>query len=323
MVFCPRCEDRGMDIPVLMTIDAKKIHHNCKCFQCHFTFCGLCRSPCHSNESCFASERRIVRMARRRPPLPLDLAELATLRAEEILKNDRMLAEVAMAKSRGADFTDFRKQFKAIHGEVVIRSLESIWGTVELKATKLAEEVEERFLRQLSKMDGPNGQLRPAFRGTYAKNYPSIFSRGLLIPGLGDGADLPIVHGAAHGRGIYTANIDAPWLSKGFCDDHSMLVCAVLDFGSEHVRQVRDAMVVFHPDCVVPLFLATGETSVNTPVATSVAPSWVNTLAAKAAAKAAPQSSSKPKQITPVVEAKPKPKQKKFLAKLASQKNRH
>merc|ERR1711920_257027 len=63
---------------------------------------------------------------------------------------------------------------------------------------------------------------------------------------------LRVVHGAAHGTGIYTANIDAPWLSRGFCTGPSILVCAVLQ--SDEIRHVRDAMVVRQADHVVPLF---------------------------------------------------------------------
>merc|ERR1719384_1562939 len=97
--------------------------------------------------------------------------------------------------------------------------------------------------------------MRPAFHGTNAVNHKSIFNRGLLIPGQDN--ELQVIHGAAHGRGVYTANVDAAWLSKGFCTQPRMLVCAVLD-SSEVVRHVGDAMVVARSDHVVPLFEGAG-----------------------------------------------------------------
>merc|ERR1719401_1856887 len=71
-----------------------------------------------------------------------------------------------------------------------------------------------------------------------------------MIPG--EGNDLAVVHGAAHGRGIYTARVNAPWLSRGFCNSPNVLACAVL--GSNSVRPVMDALVVFNAGLVIPLF---------------------------------------------------------------------
>merc|ERR1712072_581926 len=101
----------------------------------------------------------------------------------------------------------------------------------------------------------PTVELRPAFHGTDAVNHNSIFKRGLLIPGADTGVTMK--NGAAHGRGVYTANVDAAWLSRGFCDSPAMLVCAVLQ--SDMVSHVGDAMVVGNYDHVVPLFIATAE----------------------------------------------------------------
>merc|ERR550532_3262879 len=95
-----------------------------------------------------------------------------------------------------------------------------------------------------------NADIRPAFHGTNANNYNSIFQRGLLIPGHGN--ELQIIHGAAHGTGIYTANIDAAWLSRGFCTEQSMLVCAVIHTMS--VRHHGDAMIVPRSELVLTFF---------------------------------------------------------------------
>merc|ERR1712228_109676 len=114
----------------------------------------------------------------------------------------------------------------------------------------------------------PSGELRPAFHGTNAANHSSIFERGLLIPG--EGNELRVVHGAAHGKGVYTANVDAAWLSRGFCYNPQMLVCAVLQ--SSAVRHVGDAMVVGRADHVVPLFEGEGRYFGNSPPASGVVP---------------------------------------------------
>merc|ERR1712110_703350 len=65
-----------------------------------------------------------------------------------------------------------------------------------------------------------------------------------------------VVHGAAHGRGVYTAKVDAAWLSAGFCTEPRILICAVLDLGC--VTFPGDAMVVSNSAHVVPLFEAVG-----------------------------------------------------------------
>merc|ERR1712217_137650 len=75
-----------------------------------------------------------------------------------------------------------------------------------------------------------------------------------LIPG--DGNELQIVNGAAHGHGVYVAQKHAAWLSFGFCSGPKMFVCAVLDVGQ--VTYPGDAMVVAKSAHVLPLFVATG-----------------------------------------------------------------
>jgi len=100
-----------------------------------------------------------------------------------------------------------------------------------------------------------DANLCPAFHGTAHRNHRLIFQDGLLIPGQGN--NLEVVNGSAHGLGIYTARLNAAWLSGCFCDDPSLLVCAVLQ--SKAVRHVMDAMVVFNAASVVPLFVGRGK----------------------------------------------------------------
>jgi len=135
----------------------------------------------------------------------------------------------------------------------------------------MAPEVQSRFLEAWKNGDGPSINLLPAFHGTGIRNVPSIFARGLLIPGHGN--TLRVVHGSAHGRGIYVAKVHAARLSAGFARScvAGMLVVGVLDdavessasqksgsfsVGAESrlIRHVGDAMVVFDPSRVLPFF---------------------------------------------------------------------
>eukprot|EP00438_Fugacium_kawagutii_P021984 Skav217012 [mRNA] locus=scaffold1803:210423:211232:- [translate_table: standard] len=269
-------------------------------------------------------------MAKRRPPLPMELAELAAKKAEEIREKDRKEAELAFALSQdSSDFQDLIDHFNCTFGASVMEGLNVVLDYVDLKEVKLASRVQDRFLKQLSKTGA--GQMRPAFHGTNAANYNSIFDRGLLIPGFGEGSDVPMAHGNAHGRGIYTANVDAAWLSKGFCSEASMLVCAVLDCGNQ-VRHVGDAMVVMDPTLVIPLFLAVGTWSGvrslvwQPPVPVPVMPN--------PSLKSQPKRDSKGPQKTQTISKgekgdsktdapKPKSKQSKFMARLAARSKRH
>merc|ERR1712046_25669 len=88
--------------------------------------------------------------------------------------------------------------------------------------------VQDRFLSVRRE-----GHVLPAFHGTSVTNHRSIFERGLLVPGAGNGVS--VANGSAHGVGIYTATVDNARLSKGFCrGGNSMLVCAVV---SDAIKQ--------------------------------------------------------------------------------------
>ncbi|CAJ1443463.1 unnamed protein product [Effrenium voratum] len=313
-VFCPGCEDRGMDIPVLESKGKLARSGLCQCFRCKHQFCLVCRSPWHVSESCFDSESRVVRMAKRRPPLSSDLAEMAATRAEEIRQQSMRQAELALSLCQtSATFNDLRDHFNGLYRTDVERGLSSVFGEVEIREVDLSLEVKDRFLAKLGSTG--MGALRPAFHGTDPANYRSIFQHGLLIPGAEFGNKLRVVHGAAHGRGIYTANVDAAWLSKGFCTQASMLVCAVLDV-SENVKHRGDAMVIFDPAAVVPLFEA-GGTELSRPLGTAQLPAAALGATAKAA-KAGQQAAQ------PAAKSQPDPppsqkKKNKFLSKLVSQ----
>lgn len=154
---------------------------------------------------------------------------------------------------RNSDFVAIQQMFLDAHEDAMIRGLESVFGQgVQVYPAPVSHAVTKRFMESYTQY--PHTELRPAFHGTDARNHDSIFQRGLLIPG--DSNELTVVHGKAHGRGVYTANIDAAWLSRGFATQPILLICGVLQTSS--VRHVFDAMVVGESSHVVPLFVGEG-----------------------------------------------------------------
>lgn len=130
---------------------------------------------------------------------------------------------------------------------------------VVVSAVPVSTVVQSRFIDALEQLiaststDAPEAMVCFTLHGTRAP-LDSIFEKGLLIPGKGN--SLKVINGSVHGLGIYTANLDAAWLSWGFCDcDHpQMLICAVLQ--SSAVTHPLDAQVIFNEAHVVPLFQA-------------------------------------------------------------------
>jgi len=254
LVFCPFCETIAVDTPIAFNIVEKSIPGamlECKCYNCHWTFCGICRSPCHPGEACEAAKDRCARMANRRPPLPKQVVERLDLLSRLAVEEQQAIEE-AMSKEDCVDFETFRDKFLCLH-ETSLRKMLGA-GLVDLSPAPMGEQVTSNFMRSLraGMRHGIVPEVRPAWHGTNINNHGSIFSRGLLIPGVGN--ELSIVNGAVHGRGIYTANLNALWLSLGFCSGPRVLVCAVLQLGS--VTFPGDAMVVFDASHVIPVFEA-------------------------------------------------------------------
>eukprot|EP00933_Yihiella_yeosuensis_P007705 TRINITY_DN11285_c0_g1_i1.p1 TRINITY_DN11285_c0_g1~~TRINITY_DN11285_c0_g1_i1.p1 ORF type:complete len:526 (-),score=95.15 TRINITY_DN11285_c0_g1_i1:205-1692(-) len=141
-------------------------------------------------------------------------------------------------------------------------------GNIALKATPLAPHVRRRFLEACN--GELQGKLECAFHGTEETNLESIYAKGLLVPGQGN--HVKVANGNAHGQGIYTAKVTHPFLSYSFAKGikRHMLICGVLDDAevvrpracgnfivtkeSANVRHVSDAIVVFDPVRVAPLF---------------------------------------------------------------------
>jgi len=316
VVFCPKCEDLGMDVPVMMPGPCKPqaaedgaLQLRCHC--CRHDFCGVCRSPCHPGKSCFSEASQVKRMTKRRPPLPPKLHDAAVAAASEVKQKEKRKHQEFQAKVKTCmeDFDSFRKTFQLTHEKYVKYGLRAVFPQgVELTPAPLAPEVSTQFMRELQKTDA---EIRPALHGTDAKNYESIWRRGLLVPGVNN--ELKIVHGAAHGQGVYVANVDAAWLSKGFCTEQSMLVCAVLHTGE--VWHVRDAMIAGRAELVAPLFLAR-EASGNM---SYVRESELHKQPEHAKAGAAASGSEKEFGKTPKAESK----SSKFKARLAAKSQRH
>lgn len=115
-----------------------------------------------------------------------------------------------------------------------------------------------------------NLNITPAFHGTKAKKMASIYKRGFLIPSGNNGVE--VVHGSAHGLGIYLASRYSSPLAARHAEDYScVLVCGCLDNAvriaqprrlgsqtitaeSEAVCHVGNAIVIFDEKRVVPLF---------------------------------------------------------------------
>jgi len=172
---------------------------------------------------------------------------------------------------RRRNFEEIRSHFKQEFGdEVQARVQHAFNSSVKMEPAPVSRQLKEKFERSCCEL---SGSLIATYHGSNSENYASICEKGLLIPGRGN--DLEIVHGRAHGRGIYTASVDAPWLSMCFSTEKRLLVCGVLDdsenrFLERHVIRglevkgksaailhVGDAVVVFDDRRVVPLFMVT------------------------------------------------------------------
>jgi hypothetical protein len=181
---------------------------------------------------------------------------------------DSSLLDPAVLNRPLGSFEVLQISFLKSFGEKFCNELRRVMGTIHLKPAPISAEVQNRFLDA-----GLGGTLRAAYHGTAQQSLQSIYNRGLLIPGQGN--ELRVKNGQAHGLGIYTAKLDSASLSWGFCTapeawQKTMLVCGVKDdaaanatYGmgnhrvtreSDHIRHVGSAMVIFDHRRVAPLF---------------------------------------------------------------------
>lgn len=317
-----------MDVPVLLNEDQMRNFqlseetitesHNknagrchCRCFSCGWSFCGICRSPSHPGSACFDDSERVVRLAKRRPPLASELQDMAARVAEEVKLSKAEEAKQLANAMQGGDFENIRQLFLDAHEQAIWKGLTGVLGNVNVYPAPVSKHVKARFMA--SYRQNPGIEVRPAFHGTDARNHDSIFEKGLLIPG--EHNDVRMVHGAAHGQGVYTANIDAAWLSRGFCSHPVMLVCGVLQTSS--VRHVYDAMVVSDSSHVVPLFVGDAS-SPSCKASLKLVAAPVPTTGGARNSK-----SSKGKSVTDTAVDKKSDKTSKFIARLSRKSNRH
>jgi len=128
-------------------------------------------------------------------------------------------------------FEQFREKFLADHGMEFCKGLQSCFrGPIQLEPTPLWHYLKLNFLEAAT--GGLTGSLVPAFHGTDSKNLSSVYENGFMIPGQGN--NVKVAHGSAHGLGIYAATLNNPGISWGFCSgrytgNESMLVCGVID----------------------------------------------------------------------------------------------
>lgn len=191
-------------------------------------------------------------MTTRRPSLPenfLEAAYAATAGSDWVESRKREDYEIG-------DFHSFRRSFIELHRMDLLSSLQEVFGETQIEPAPVSASVIQRFMHDLPKAFRKNSphacKILAGFHGTALKNHKSICDRGLLIPGQGN--ELRIVNGAAHGKGVYVARKHAAWLSFGFCSSPKMFICAVLDLGC--VTYPGDAMVIANSAHVVPLFIA-------------------------------------------------------------------
>jgi len=186
-------------------------------------------------------------------------------------------AQPCKARSRRAkeppvplSFDEMHEGFLRQHRESVLAALRRVFlGEIELRPAPVPEAVKSQFLQRCK----GGHTIRPVFHGTKAVNHAPIFRNGLMIPNAANG--VAVSNGCAHGLGIYTAKLSNPYLSRSFCSEPRLLVCAVVDDAiplsaprpcgrffvtaeSAGVRHVGDAIVVKDPARVAPLFEAAG-----------------------------------------------------------------
>jgi hypothetical protein len=182
------------------------------------------------------------------------------------VKEKRMTAKLKTRKTRRKmiaqqvckTFDELCDHFLHVHGPSVRSALKACFQTsIKLHQAPVSNSVRDRFMDAYRTI----GFYAPAFHGTSADRHQSIFANGLLIPGQGN--KLTVLHGSAFGLGIYAAKLGGVWLSRSFCTQSRMLVCAVLSTHYQ-VSPHGDAYVAFNPSCIVPLFEAIAATPPQT-----------------------------------------------------------
>lgn len=92
------------------------------------------------------------------------------------------------------------------------------------------------------------------YHGTDIKNFPSIYQKGLLVPGSDTG--IQVVNGSAFGKGIYLAT--TPSVSLGYVRPYNaneMIVCAACIGSSFVTTDTGTVLVITKSSHVLPMFI--------------------------------------------------------------------
>jgi len=171
--------------------------------------------------------------------------------AEENVRKTRSRAESAFQT-----FHRIQSNFLRNHSKSIMMSLATVMGhPISLLPVPLAHEVQERFVESCCKFPG---RIIPVFHGTHESNKESIFRRGLLIPSAEN--ELKVVHGSAHGLGIYAADLSSPQTAMHYSSNRHLLVCAMLvETDDASIKTGNGFFVVFDHYRIAPLFEACGQ----------------------------------------------------------------
>eukprot|EP00811_Abedinium_folium_P034623 NODE_748_length_2789_cov_5.825695.p1 GENE.NODE_748_length_2789_cov_5.825695~~NODE_748_length_2789_cov_5.825695.p1 ORF type:complete len:559 (-),score=109.99 NODE_748_length_2789_cov_5.825695:498-2174(-) len=166
-------------------------------------------------------------LLRTRIPSEAELRLAEEIRAEAIARRRVEFPDEVKrdAAAKPTAFEEVRNDFLVRHGSAISNEL---GGGYELVPADVSERVQHRFVSTVQS----TGVIPDyGYHGTRKVNIPNILEKGLLVPSIKSGIN--VVHGAAHGTGIYTALPGNAWLSRNFCDSPNLLICGVVDSEAE------------------------------------------------------------------------------------------
>eukprot|EP01062_Namystynia_karyoxenos_P036862 TRINITY_DN2684_c0_g1_i1.p1 TRINITY_DN2684_c0_g1~~TRINITY_DN2684_c0_g1_i1.p1 ORF type:complete len:608 (+),score=154.55 TRINITY_DN2684_c0_g1_i1:83-1906(+) len=171
-----------------------------------------------------------VRLARAKHPTKEQIkeqeqrfADVAAGRTGDALEDDPSWDDPRGARPKTA-VSRMQAEMLELHGDAMRRVAAKRGG--ELEPVQVHEEVARRFA---ARAERESKAPSLAFHGTAERHVDSILHKGLLLP---DRKEHPVgvVHGSAHGRGIYASagehNVN---ISDGFAQGNGLLVCGMVD----------------------------------------------------------------------------------------------
>ena len=156
-------------------------------------------------------------------------------------------------------FEKFRAEFFYKNSAQFLRQLQPLYtpqsATWRLRPTPVSQQVQKQFWERTRSID--DEKLLMVFHGTNEKSLGSIYSDGLVVPGLEN--SIRVANGSAYGVGIYAGKADNAGISWSYSRGESrpMLVCAAWDGPAEEVFHHPSFNVFKTNHSVVPLFEAT------------------------------------------------------------------